>query len=170
MKTIYARRSIRTFTDEPVKQQDLLKIIKAGMNAPSAVNQQPWEFVIIDSQDIIDGVLEVHPNAKPAKSAPVSILVCGTPSREKSQGYWPIDCAAAVENMLLEITDLGLGACWLGIYPREPRVKKLQEMLKAPKDVIPFALIAVGHPAEEKPPKDLYDEQRIHKNSWGERL
>lgn len=166
MNTIYVRRSIRTFLDKPVEQEKLNQIIKAGMNAPSAVNQQPWQFVIIDERSIIDEVVKVHPHALPAQRAPVSILVCGDPQKERSKGYWPIDCAAAVQNMLLMITDLGLGGCWLGIYPRENRVKRLQELLGTPSEIIPFALIAVGYPAEEKEPKELFDAQRIHYNRW----
>ncbi len=166
MKTIYKRRSIRKFQEKPVEQEKLVQVIRAGMNAPSAVDQQPWQFVIIDDSKIIEEVVKVHPNAKPALDAPVSILVCGDPDRERSKGYWPIDCSAAVQNMLIEITDIGLGGCWLGIYPREERVNRLRELIGAPAQIIPFALIAVGYPAEEKEEKNLFDQWRIHYNTW----
>jgi len=166
MQTIYSRRSIRQFIDKPVEKEKLLKIIEAGMNAPSAVNQQPWQFIIIDDRNIINEVIDVHPHALPAQRAPASILVCGDLERERSKGYWPIDCAAAVQNMLLMITELGMGGCWLGIYPREKRVQRLRELVSCPGEIVPFALIAVGYPAEHKEQKQLFDPQRIRYNQW----
>lgn len=166
MRTIYKRRSIRKFQDRSVEREKILKVLEAGMNAPSAMNQQPWQFVVIDDQNIIEKVLEVHPFARPAKEAPVSILVCGDLEKELAEGYWPIDCAAAVQNMLLEVTDIGLGGCWLGIYPKPERVACLKEALSVPETIVPFALIAVGYPAEDKEEKKLFDSSRIKYNSW----
>lgn len=170
MDTIYKRRSIRKFQQKSVEQDLLLKIIKAGMNAPSAVGQQPWQFVIIDDKQVIEEVVKVHPNAKPAMNAPISILVCGDLDKERSQGNWPIDCAAATQNMLLEIASLGLGGCWLGIYPREQRMNRLRELIGAPEHIVPFSLIALGYPAEELAPKDTFDAKRIYYNSWSKKF
>jgi nitroreductase len=95
-----------------------------------------------------------------------AILVCGDLNLEKFKGYWMIDCAAATENLLLAAHSLGLGACWLGIYPREGRVTGMRKLLHLPTHIIPFALVSLGYPAEEKPQEDRYNESRIHHNKW----
>lgn len=166
MDMIYARRSIRKFKDTPVDRSLLEEVIKAGMNAPSAMDQQPWQFVIMEDRSVHPRILKVHPNAKPLTEAPVGLLVCGDLSREITEGYWSIDCAAATENMLLKIAELGLGGCWLGIYPREHRVEELSEIIGAPDYIVPFALIAVGYPDEVKEAKDIYEPERIHVDRW----
>ncbi len=169
MDLICARRSIRKFEDTPVKRDILEEVIKAGMNAPSAMNQQPWQFVIMEDRSCHQRILEVHPNAVPLTAAPVGLLVCGDLSRETAKGYWSIDCAAATENMLLKITELGLGGCWLGIYPRQQRVDALRDIIGAPEHIVPFALIAMGYPDESKGPKDIFDPERVHADRWGQK-
>jgi nitroreductase len=166
MDTIYRRRSIRKYTDEQVPDEVLLKIIRAGMNAPSAGNQQPWQFVIIDDRILLERITEIHPYAQMLHQAPAAILICGDLDLEKHTGYWVQDCSAAAENMLLEIVDLGFGGVWLGVYPREERVKGIRELLGIPGNIVPFALIAVGRPAEEKGLKGEFHEDRIRRNRW----
>ncbi len=166
MNTIYTRRSIRKYIPEPVREEDLMKIIKAGMNAPSAGNEQPWHFVIIHDRKILNAIADFHPFAQMAREAPVAILVCGEPDLEKHKGMWVQDCSAATQNMLLEITDLGLGGVWVGVYPREKRMDGVRELLNMPSNIIPFSLIPLGHPGEKKEPNDKFLKERIRVNLW----
>lgn len=166
MDAIYKRRSIRRFTDQEVKKDQIEEVLKAGMNAPSAGNEQPWQFLVIDDRKLLDKIPEFHPHSKMLYEAPLAIVVCGDMSQVKYQGYWSQDCSAATQNILLAIADLDLGGVWLGVYPREERVKKLQQLFGMPESIIPFSIIAMGHPAEQKPPKNIFDNQRIRYNYW----
>jgi nitroreductase len=166
MKTIYTRRSIRKYTEDPVPEENIKKIIRAGMNAPSAGNEQPWYFVIITDGKKLNAIADFHPFAQMARQATVAILVCGDPGLEKHKGMWIQDCSAATQNMLLEITDMGLGGVWVGIFPREKRMDGFRELLNIPSDIIPFSLIPVGFPAEMKEPNDKFLPDRIRMNSW----
>lgn len=166
LRTILTRRSIRRYTGEKVDGETIRKVLEAGMAAPSAGNQQPWHFIVLDDRKVLDAVPEHHPHSSMIREAPVAILVCGDISAEKHQGYWVQDCAAATQNMLLAVTDMGLGAVWLGVYPREDRVRGLRALLKLPEHIIPFSLIPIGRPAEEKPPAGRFDSGRIHYNRW----
>lgn len=166
MKAILNRRSIRKYNNEPVGKDAITSLLKAAMAAPSARNQQPWEFVVIDNRKILDQVPNIHPYAQMIKEAPVAILVCGDKTREKTEGYWVQDCAAATENILIAAEDLSLGAVWLGVYPRKERVDGITKLLKLPNHIVPFALIPLGHPAEHKEPSNRFDTARIHSNGW----
>jgi nitroreductase len=166
MDAIFRRRSIRKYTSEPVHEKEVLEFIKAGMNAPSAGNQQPWQFVIITERKLLDEIPKIHPYAQMLHQAPAAVLVCGDPDLEKHEGYWVQDCSAATENILLEIADRGFGGVWLGVYPRTDRVEGIRRLLKIPERIIPFALIAVGHPAERKEPKNEFRKDRIRYNYW----
>ena len=162
---ILSRRSIRAYTDEPVTQVQIEQLLRAAMSAPSANNEQPWQFVVIDERELLDTIPdEVHPYAQMLKEAPVAILICGEPRRQHHAGYWEQDCAAATQNLLLAAHSLGLGAVWLGVHPREKRVRRMRRLLNLPDSLVPFALIAIGWPAEEKPPSDRYDPERVHYN------
>jgi nitroreductase len=167
MDAIYTRRSIRKFTAQPVSDALITGFIKAGMNAPSAGNQQPWQFMVITDRRILDEIMTVHPHSSMLAKASAAILVCGDLSLETRQGYWVQDCAACTENILLEIADAGLGAVWLGVHPREDRVAGIRRILGIPEGVVPFSLIPVGYPAEEKEPNDRFLPERIHRNGWG---
>ena len=147
--------------------EKLLEFVRAGMNAPSAGNQQHWRFVIVTERSILDKIPGIHPYAEMLKQAPAAILVCGDLDLESHKGYWVQDCSACTENILLEIADQGFGGVWLGVYPREDRVEGLRKLLSIPENVVPLALIAVGYPAEQKPPKNEFDKSRIRYNSWG---
>ncbi len=166
MDAIFVRRSVRKFTTEKVLPPALDYMLKAAMAAPSAGNQQPWEFVVIDDRAVLDKIPSVHPYAEMLKQSPLAILVCGDLTREKRKGFWIQDCAAATQNLLLAATTLGLGSVWLGVYPREDRVEGLRALLNLPEHIVPFALVPVGEPDEHKPPSDRYDATRVHKNKW----
>lgn len=166
MDAVMARRSIRRYTPEPVSDGDVRRLLEAAMAAPSAGDERPWHFVVIRDRGLREQVPTVHPYSAMVPQAPVAILICGDERLEKHRGYWVQDCSAATENLLIEAVELGLGAVWLGVYPVEKRVEDFRRLLGIPPEVIPFALIAVGHPAETKPPAARYDAERVHQDRW----
>jgi len=166
LQTILSRRSIRLYTPEPVNDELVDELLHAAMSAPSAGNQQPWHFVIIRQRQKLDAIPLFHPHADMVKDASVAILICGDMRLDKNKGYWVQDCSAATQNLLLAVHARGLGAVWVGVYPREERVKEFQKLLEIPEEVIPFALVPVGYPAETKPPSNRYNPSRIHVDQW----
>lgn len=166
MEALFRRRSIRKYTDHPVDDHQIKNLLKAAMSAPSAGNQQPWHFIVIRDKTVLDRIPDIHPYSKMVPQAQAVILICGDPTLEKHKDYWVQDCSAATENVLIQAVDEKLGGVWLGVYPREDRVSGLRELLRLPDHVIPFALIPIGYPAEEKDPPDRYDPSRVHYNQW----
>ncbi|AGW14591.1 nitroreductase family protein [Megalodesulfovibrio gigas] len=162
LTAIHTRRSIRDYTAAPVTEAQVETLLRAAMAAPSAGNAQPWEFVVVRDAAMLQVVAEIHPYARMAPKAPLGVLVCGDVSREKYPGFWPQDCAAAVQNLLLAATALGLGTVWTGIYPVEERVAVFRARFRLPERLVPFCFIPVGHPREAKGPVDRFDESRIH--------
>ena len=163
---ILTRRSIRKYTKQAIPDEVIKELLEAGVSAPSAWNQQPWQFIVIDNREVLDEASQVLPNGKLLKDANKAILVCGDLNLETHKGYWPIDCSAATQNILLAAHSKGLGACWLGIYPREERVENLKKLFKTPEHIIPFSVISLGFPDEESKKVDRYDDSKIHKNTW----
>ncbi|MCX7677629.1 MAG: nitroreductase family protein [Spirochaetes bacterium] len=166
MRAIYERRSIRKFTNEPVDEALLMECIKAGMNAPSAGNQMPWEFIVIDKRDLLDAIMKIHPHSSMLETATVAVLVCGDLSKETRKGYWVQDCAACTQNILLAIASVGLAGVWLGVYPREDRVNGIRELFNLPAHIVPFSIVPVGYAAEKKEPNNKFFPERIHRNGW----
>ena len=166
LDAIHTRRSIRTYLDRPVPEELIQKLLAAAMQAPSARNQQPWQFVVIDDRAILAKIPTFMPNAAMAGKAPLAILVCGDLNLEESEGYWVVDCAAAVENMLLAAHALGLGAVWCGVYPREPRMVSLRQLVGLPKNVIAHSLVVLGYGAEQIPAEVRYRPERVRRNHW----
>jgi len=166
MKSILNRRSIRKYTSRAVEESKIEQLLKAAMAAPSAGNEQPWEFIVLRDRTTLNAIPKIHPYSLMLYEASVAILVCGDLSREKYKGYWVQDCAAATENMLIAVNDKGLGAVWLGIYPVEERITGLRRLLSIPENRIPFSLVALGYPAEKKEPADRFDPERIHYDCW----
>jgi nitroreductase len=166
MEALLRRRSIRKYTSDEVSDDHIEQLLQAGMAAPSAGNQQPWQFVVIKNKATLTNLVNVSPYAKMMNEAAAAILVCGVLEDERHPGFWVQDCSAATENILIEVEEVGLGAVWLGIYPIENRMDYLRTALNIPREVLPFALIALGHPAESKPPADRYDEARVHYETW----
>lgn len=166
LEAIRTRRSIRRFTGEVVPPDLITEILGAAMHAPSAGNQQPWQFVVIADRGIREEIPTFHPYAQMVREAPIAIAVCGDLRLESYKGYWVQDCSAAAENILLAAHARGLGAVWVGVYPKEDRVKRLQKLLALPTQVIPLALIPMGFPAERVPPANRFDRSRIHHDRW----
>jgi nitroreductase len=165
-KAIFTRQSIRQFTEESIGDQLCTKLLQAAMQAPSAHNTQPWQFVVIDDREIMRKISCFHPFASMLTHSPLAITVCGDRNIEKSVEYLALNCAAATQNILLAAHGLELGAVWLGIYPRTERMSELSKLLKLPQSIIPISLIAIGHPAEKKTAENRYNKNKIHRNSW----
>lgn len=166
MDSILKRRSIRKYKDIKVSNEIVEDLLKAAMAAPSAGNEQPWEFVVLRDKEIMKNITEIHPYSKMLLNSDVAIVVCGDEKKEVFKGYWVQDCSAATENILLAAQDMGLGAVWLGVYPIADRVEKIQEILGLPSSVVPLSIVPVGYPDEEKTPGDRFDKTRIHYNGW----
>jgi len=163
---IQRRRSIRKYKAQAVSDEQLEVLLRAAMAAPSAGNEQPWEFVVIRDRAKLDRAREIHPYAGMLRTASLAILVCGNLQREQHKGMWVQDCSAAVQNLLLAAANIGLGTCWCGVHPSGDREQAFRELCGLPNNVVPFALIAVGVPDEEKGPADYYDPSRVHYETW----
>jgi len=166
LEAIHSRRSVRKYQDRPVPEELVKELFSAAMCAPSARDAQPWHFVLIDDRQMLTEIAQINPNAYMAGQAPAAILVCGDLSLEKSPGFWVVDCAAAVENMLLAAHALGLGAVWTGVYPRQERMDGFRKLLKLPENILPHSLVVFGYPAEQPPPRERFRPERIHRNGW----
>lgn len=162
MSSIYTRVSIRKFKDKPVESEKITEIIRAGMQAPSAGNQQPWEFYVVTDSEIINKLSKSHQYAGCAAGAPVVIVPVYRKSGIMFLEYAEIDMAIAQENMWLMTDELGLGGVWLGIAPLRERMDKIRNILSLPDDVEAFSLFVLGYPDETKVQQDRFDESRIH--------
>jgi len=165
MDIIRSRRSIRRFLPDEVKQEDIEGILEAAMFAPSAGNQRPWEFIVVKNETRREQMSKAGPYSRPAAKAPLVILICGDSSRETHKNYWPVDCSAATENMLLEATARNLGSVWLGVYPRQERMEYLSHLFQLPEHIHPFAMVCIGYANEKPAARGFYDPSRV---SWEE--
>jgi nitroreductase len=165
MDCIMTRRSIRQYTDQPVPEEVETQLLRAAMAAPSAKNQQPWHFVVVRDRTLLEAISEASPYSGMTRNAQLAIVVCAAID-EKDPGYWPQDCSAATENLLLAANALGLGAVWLGFYPLADRVVKMRALLDIPEHIVPFSVVPLGYPAEHPAPADRFDAQRIHRDRW----
>ena len=161
MNPIYTRVSIRKYQDRPVEKEKTMAILRAAMQAPSAANQQPWEFYVVTNKEKLQALSEVSPYAGMTKDAPVAIVAvyrtdCLLPM------YAQIDLSIAMENLWLETVNQGLGGVWLGIAPLEDRMKDVEEILDIPDSLRAFAIFPYGYPAEEREQQDRFEESRIH--------
>ena len=166
LETILTRHSIRKYTPTPVPDSLVTEILQAAMSAPSAGNQQPWQFVVVADRLLREEIPTFHPYAQMVREAPVAILVCGDLHLETYPGHWVQDCSAATQNILLAAHAKGLGAVWVGVYPKEERVARFQELLGLPAQVIPLALVPLGSPAEHFLPANRFNASRVHRARW----
>ena len=162
MNEIFKRVSIRKYEDKPVEQEKVEKVLRAAMAAPSAGNQQPWEFYVVTDKEKITALSKCSPYAGCAAGAPVVLVPCYRTEGLMFPDIAQIDLSIATENVLLEITALGLGGVWLAVTPVEDRVEKVAEVLETPSNLIPFAMVPFGYPAEARPQEDRYDVSRVH--------
>lgn len=170
MREILGRRSVREYMDQDIPQEEITRLLRAAMRAPSAVNQQPWEFVVLRDRSLMKQIIRFHPYAKMLEQAPCAIVVCGDKQRQPAHvaayDFWVQDCSAATQNLLLEAVHLGIGAVWLGVYPIEERVKGVQELLGLPEHVVPLSVVSLGYPAQPPQPVDTYQPERVHWEQW----
>ena len=170
INNIMTRTSIRQYTDEPVSKADIETMLRAGMAAPTAVNRQPWHFVVINSKEKLAELAGDNPRGGMLKKAPLAIVVCGNMDKAlpgQGNGFWVQDCSAATENILLAANAIGLGAVWTGLYPDVNRAGAVAKVLKLPETFIPLCTIVIGHPAEQPAPKDKWKPENISYNEYG---
>lgn len=136
------------------------------MYAPSAANKQPWHFILVKNKERLFRISEVHPYAAMLKEAKAAIVVCGDEQLANTPAYWPVDCAAATENILLAAYGFEIGSVWLGVYPREERMKVIGELFDLPPNIKVFSIVSLGYPAEIKPLPDRFKKERIHYEGW----
>ena len=170
INNIMTRTSIRQYTDEPVSKADIETMLRAGMAAPTAVNRQPWHFVVINSKEKLAELAGDNPRGGMLKKAPLAIVVCGNMDKAlpgQGRGFWVQDCSAATENILLAANAIGLGAVWTGLYPDVNRAGAVAKVLKLPETYIPLCTIVIGHPAEQPTPKDKWKPGNVSYNEFG---
>jgi nitroreductase len=163
LETIFQRRSIRKFTDQPVEAEKIDLLLKAAMSAPSAMNCKPWEFIVVTDPEKLSQFRKrlIFGN----RNAPAAIVVCGNPSLSANPAarlFWVQDCSLAGENILLAAVSLGLGTVWIGVHPVAEFVRVVRDVAGIPKHTTPLGLLYIGYPAEEKPARTQYDEKRVH--------
>jgi nitroreductase len=144
-------------------------MLAAAMTAPSAAAKNPWHFVVVRNRGTLLRIAAVLPHGQMLANAALGIAVCGDleVAHDRQISYLLQDCSAAIENLLLCAHALGLGGCWLGVHPREARIKSMKEILVLPASIIPVACISIGYPGESKephPPQYLSD--RVHSEAW----
>lgn len=162
---IFKRRSIRRFEERPVEPEKIERILRAGMQAPSAHNKQPWEFLVLTDKDKRDAVSKMSPYSGMVAYAPVTIIVIGNPD-EMTEKFLPQDLGACTENILLQTAEEGLGGCWMGFYPDMDRVQMIKDYFELPENLVPFSVIAIGYSPNENFFVDRYDPQKVHFNKW----
>lgn len=169
LEAIQTRRSVRKFEKREISDDIVVKLLSAAMSAPSAANQQPWEFIVIKDRDMLDAIPAFSPFAKMAAHAPLGILICGDTRNLVAPRFWVQDCSAATQNLLIAAYALGLGAVWTGVYPMDPtdgRVTGFVKHCQLPEGVVPLAFVVLGYPAETPPKQNRFNPYRIHTNVW----
>ena len=162
MQGILTRRSVRSYrAQEKISKQELTDLLKAAMQAPSAMNKQPWSFVVVDKPDMLEKIQSIHPYAAFAKEAGTAIVICANRA-DSYEEYWKVDPLLAGQNVLLAAHGMGLG-----VYPDEARMQTFAKLLNLPQNVLPMALITVGIPAHPVgAPAERYDSKKVHFNQW----
>ncbi|MCD7780463.1 MAG: nitroreductase family protein [Candidatus Gastranaerophilales bacterium] len=165
LENILSRKSVRHFIkDKEISQEQIDKILRAGMAAPSARNMQPWEFIVITDKSVLQSIANKIPSGKMLTDASLGIVVAG--KTDVQNEFWDQDTSAATENMLLAIEAMKLGAVWIGIYPKQERMSVIVEEISLPENVIPLNVIAIGYPTGEDLPKDKWKSEKIHYNKY----
>ncbi len=163
MNSIYTRRSVRQFSDKVVEKDKIIQLLKAGMQAPSAMNQQAHHFIVIQDKELQTELSTFKQGGKLALDANVVIVICGNEEIMKAPVMWQQDLGAVTQNISLEVTNLNLGAVWLGCAPHEDRMNKVKEVLNLPNHIKPYSVLAIGYPLDANANKfvDRYDESKV---------
>jgi len=165
---IFGRRSIRVYSPGEVSEAAVAKLLEAAMAAPSAMTKDPWRFVVVREKQTLAKLATLHPGAAMLSAAAMAIVACGDMDAafECNISYLLQDCSAAIENLLLAAHAQGLGACWVGIHPGEGLIKRVREWLGLPGSVVPVAVISLGQPGEQQPPRTRYAAEYVHREKW----
>ena len=161
LKEIKKRQSIRKYKDTPIEKEKIIEILKAAMNAPTARNTQEWKFKVITNKEALDSMVNLSPYTSMMQEAPCAILVSADLNKAINIEYGLINCAAAIENMLIEAVNQGLGTCWCGIAPVEQRIKEFKNYFKLTENEYPVGVVALGYSNENKPLVDRFDPLNI---------
>lgn len=167
LDNIATRTSVRDYEARPVEKEKIEKMLRAAMAAPTAMNKQPWHFVVVDQRNVLDALAGANPYAKMLKKAPLAIVVCGNTDKMIEGGgrdFWIQDASAATENLLLAAHAMGLGAVWTGAYPSEERCISISKVLSLSDNLVPLNMIVVGYPAEQPQPKQKFKEENVSYN------
>lgn len=167
--TIMTRTSVRSYSDKVVSPAQVDSLLRASMAAPSAVNKQPWRFLVVNDKSMLDSISTNFPFMKMARTAQVAIILCGDMDAAiegDGHDYWIQDVSAATENLLLAAHSMGLGAVWCGIYPVQEKVETFARMFGMPGNIIPLSCVCIGYPAGENSPKDKWKPENVHYNTW----
>ena len=161
LKELFVRRSIRRYTDRPIPEEVLTELLRAAMNAPSAHNTQSWRFLVITDRSTLDDIPSLQPYTGMMKKAQAAIMVMGDRTAEPQEGYLYVNCAAAIENLLVEAVHQGVGACWCAIAPKPERIEGFSRYFRLDDTLLPVGIVALGWPAEERPRTDQYDPEKV---------
>lgn len=170
LQAIRSRISVRQYSDRPISDEDLHKILEAGMSGPSCVNSRDWSFIVVRSKEMLNKMADANGRpAEPLRSAQVGILVCGDLERafQGAPDYWVVDGSIAAQNMILAAHAMGIGSVWLGTWPQMNRVNAQAALFGLPETQIPHSIIAFGYPeAPSEKEKLLYEPDRVHFERW----
>lgn len=160
------RRSIRKYKDQKISKEDIDEILKAAMYAPSAMNLQPWHFVVIDDRDVLIETIKSISYAEMLKQSAAAILVCGDSLIEKNESWLLQNCSASIQNILLSAHGLGIGSCWIAIHGMDDVYKNIKTQFNLPENIVPVSLISLGYPDEVVKPEERFIQDKIHFNKW----
>lgn len=170
IENILSRKSVREFSDKNISQEDIKTILTAGMSGPSAVNMRPFDFIVTQKRELLERISdEIGRYSDPIKKCNLGILVCGDSDKGYlgKDGYWPLDCAIAAQNMILAAHALGIGSVWIAVYPERPRYSGLQKLFSLKDHVYPLAALAFGYPLDDKREiRDQYEVEKVHWDKW----
>ena len=164
IKAIKNRKSIRNYVSEAnVSDEQIKELLEAAMLAPSACNSRPWAFIVVQNRETLDKITKIHLYTQMLTTASCAILVCADLNLQSgvSEGFFPQDCGAATQNILLQAAELGLGTCWCGVYPKEDKVRAFRSLFALSDNIVPFCVIAVGVPDEEIGGRGFYEESKV---------
>ena len=163
MESIFKRRSVRKYKEQQVEKEKIEKLLRAAMQAPSARNQQCWEFIVVEDKEKLNQLSNMGPNAKLIENAPLAIVVLGNEERMTCKEYWEQDLGASTQNILLEAVNLNLGSVWIGTAPHKDRMDHVSNIFNLKENLKPFCIISIGYPLDDNANKfiDRFDETRV---------
>ena len=170
LEAIFTRKSTRKFLDQPVEEEKILTILRAGMSGPTCVNARDWAFLVVKDRDRLIAMAEANGRpAEPLKNAAFGILVLGDLEKAfpQAKDYWVVDGAIAAQNMILAAQDLGLGSVWLGTWPQMDRVNRQRELFDVPDRYMPHSIVAFGYPENDRfEERDQFEPDKVHYERW----